>query len=315
MLNKSLQWVRRHWGWSLLFVTVAALAGTTYADFLKAVGQRESSMNQYAVNKYGYAGLYQMGSLALQDAGYKTSSGAWTGKDGVTSQAGFLANAQAQTNAITAYYQKAWSTIQYYGLDRYVGQTVNGVPITASGLLAGYHLLGIGNAANPGLKAFLQNGTVGMDANGTTIASYIKTFGGYSLPVSGTTYASVAAATPTGGVTISSGTSGTPTTLATPTPASLTGPSLLGDTSLSGASPSAVYADPMAGFSGGSGQTMRAVQNLLALLAGAAALTWLAYAIHGLWMRYADGVSELHEMTTGVVRAMVVVMLIVALIW
>jgi hypothetical protein len=85
----------RHALWSLLFVAFAAWAGTTYTDFLRALGDRESSMNQYAINQYGYAGLFQMGSLALQDAGYKTATGGWTGKDGITSQAQFLADAQA----------------------------------------------------------------------------------------------------------------------------------------------------------------------------------------------------------------------------
>ena len=41
------RWVRRHWLLSLLFVSVAAWAGTTYADYLRALAQRESSMNQY----------------------------------------------------------------------------------------------------------------------------------------------------------------------------------------------------------------------------------------------------------------------------
>ena len=127
-MSKISHWMRRHWLLSLLFVAAAAWAGTTYADFLRALAQRESSMNQYAVNQGGYAGLYQMGSLALQDAGYKNASGGWTGKDGITSQAGYLADAQAQTNAVTAYYAKAWNTIKYFGLDSYRERPARRIP-------------------------------------------------------------------------------------------------------------------------------------------------------------------------------------------
>lgn len=312
-MPKISHWMRRHWLLSLLFVAAAAWAGTTYADFLRALAQKESSMNQYAVNQGGYAGLYQMGSLALQDAGYKNASGGWTGKDGITSQAGYLADAQAQTNAVTAYYAKAWNTIKYFGLDSYVGQTVNGVQITESGLLAGYHLLGIGTAANPGLKQFLQNGTVGTDGNKTPITTYISQFGGYAMPVAGTTYASVLAAKPSGGVT--AGATGTTTTPAkTAVPPSLTGTSLLGSSGSSGSSAS-VYADPMTGYAGGSGSSMGDTRNMLALIAGAATLTWLAYVLLGSWTAFANGRAEMRHMSGDIVRGMVVVMLIVFLIW
>lgn len=306
--------IRRHWLFSLMFVSLAAWAGTSYADYLRALAQRESSMNQYAVNQYGYAGLYQMGKAALQDAGYKNSSGAWTGKDGVTSQAAFLADAQAQTNAITTYHQKAWNTIQAYGLDKYVGQTVNGVQITPSGLLAGYHLLGIGNATNPGLQAYLQTGKNPKDPNGTTIASYIAKFGGYSLPVSGTTYASVLAANPSGGAT--GGTATSTSSNATPLPTSLiSGSSVLGSLLSSSPTPNPVHASPLAGYAGGSGSTMGDTRNMLTLVAGTAALLWLAYVVFGSWAAFADGKTGLHVMSQDIVRGALVVMLIVAVLW
>lgn len=307
MARSISNWIRRHALLSLLLVATAVWAGTTYADYLRSLAQRESSMNQYAVNKYGYSGLYQMGSGALQDAGYKTASGAWTGKDGINSQADFLANAQAQTNAVTAYHTKAWQTIQYYGLDKYVGQTVNGVEVTASGLLAGYHLLGIGNAQNPGLKAFLQGGVIGTDANNTSIASYIAKFGGYGLPTP-TTYAEVLSAKPSGGAS----TATTSSTATTPLPASLTSPSVLASPSTGAVS---VYANPLDGFAGGSGSTMSDTRSMLTLVAATAFLTWLAYVVFGSWTAFTEGRVELHQMSGDIVRGMVVTMLLILILW
>ena len=61
---------------------------SSYADFLNALGQRESSGNYQAVNSVGYLGKYQVGEAALIDAGYYTDgdtdpynnlwNGAWT---------------------------------------------------------------------------------------------------------------------------------------------------------------------------------------------------------------------------------------------
>ena len=95
-LTVDKQWLRlncRVTGWVLLLMTCAALAAGTYADFLQSLARRESAGNSHAVNKYGYAGLYQMGEEALIDAGYYRRDGTksndwrgnWTGKNGVNS--------------------------------------------------------------------------------------------------------------------------------------------------------------------------------------------------------------------------------------
>ena len=42
-----------------------AMAATGFADFLKAIAQRESSLNPGIVNIQGYAGLFQIGTLAI----------------------------------------------------------------------------------------------------------------------------------------------------------------------------------------------------------------------------------------------------------
>ena len=81
----------------------------TLQDFLNDLGARESGGNYKAFNKFGYAGKYQMGEMALIDCGYykklsKNYNNDWSGeflsKDGVKSIQDFLNTPQTQENAI-----------------------------------------------------------------------------------------------------------------------------------------------------------------------------------------------------------------------
>jgi hypothetical protein len=156
----------------------------TYQQFLEALAARESTGDYKIVNQLGYVGKYQFGEVALIDAGYYRKDGTkandwkgpWTGKDGIASINDFRNSPAAQENAIRAYMDKQWSYIVHFHLDAYVGKTVGGVEITASGLLAGAHLVGIG-----GLKTFLtSNGNkVPRDGNHVPITTYIGQFKGY----------------------------------------------------------------------------------------------------------------------------------------
>lgn len=166
----------------------ARAQGCTMSDeCLAALAQRESGGDYGITNQYNFLGKYQFGEAALIDAGYYnqdgTSSscpasqggcdwrGTWTGKDGIHSREQFLASPQAQENAIRAYQARTWGYIQNLGLDRYVGQTVGGIPITCDNLLTGYHLKGGG-----GLSTFLNSNGANdpADANGTRISSYLN---------------------------------------------------------------------------------------------------------------------------------------------
>src|SRR5699024_2705198 len=63
------------------------------------------------------------------------------------------------------------------GLDRYVGQTVGGVPITQDGIRAMAHLGGIGGAA----KFLTSGGKINpADSNGTSLRDYAARHGGAS---------------------------------------------------------------------------------------------------------------------------------------
>jgi Ca2+-binding RTX toxin-like protein/LysM repeat protein len=158
----------------------------TYTEFLNRLGARESGNDYQAVNKYGYLGKYQMGELSLIDTGYYINDGTkkndwtetWTGKDGINSKEDFRNSPQAQENAIREYIDKQWSYVRHYGLDKYIGKTINGIQITESGLIAGAHLKGI-----RGLKTYLESDGKNdvKDKNGTPISSYISKFGGYDV--------------------------------------------------------------------------------------------------------------------------------------
>ena len=159
----------------------------TFEQFLNDLGARESGGNYKAFNKYGYAGKYQMGESALVDAGYykKPSgkynndwSGVFTGKDGVKSIQDFLNNSQAQENAQKKYKKRQWGYLKAVGADKYIGKTINGYIITASGLLAGAHLKGAGSV----IKYLKSNGSlIEKDGFGTSVESYIKKFAGYDV--------------------------------------------------------------------------------------------------------------------------------------
>jgi LysM repeat protein len=164
----------------------------TYQDFLNSLVILESNGSYKIVNRFGYSGKYQMGKLALIDAGYYISdgtkkndwTGTWIGKDGINNRAVFLNTSQPQENAIRSYMEKQLSYITYHNLDQYVGQTIRGAVITESGLIAGTRPKGI-----KGLKTYLESGGASdvRDVNGTPISSYINTFGGYEITESAST--------------------------------------------------------------------------------------------------------------------------------
>ncbi len=159
-------------------------------DFYDALALRESGGNAGVENTFGYLGLYQMGEPAMMDAAWydevapnETSRNDWIGlwlsraqANGVTSKAGYLARPNAQDIAVRQYHDRVAGYISALGLLSYVGDTVNGIEITKSGLLAACHLLGCGT-----VRDYLQapgSGTPA-DAYGTTIEEYLSLFANY----------------------------------------------------------------------------------------------------------------------------------------
>ncbi len=159
-------------------------------DFYDALAQRESSNDPGVENSYGYLGLYQMGEPAMMDANWyeelppgDTSSNDWIGpwksaaqNNSVTSKLSYLDHADAQNIAVRAYHDRVWSYMTNLDLVDQEGETVNGVLITRSGLLAACHLLGCGT-----VDSYLASPGSGSpaDAYGTTIEEYLSLFANY----------------------------------------------------------------------------------------------------------------------------------------
>ena len=131
--------------------------------FLSAIGHRESG-NRYGItNKWGYMGKYQFGRSTLKGLGFEV-----TKKE-------FLSNPQLQEEAMLSLLLHNKEKLQEY-IDIFDGQTVNGMLITESGILAAAHLGGQGS-----VKRYFKHGKVFRDGYGTKITSYMEKFSGYDI--------------------------------------------------------------------------------------------------------------------------------------
>ena len=136
--------------------------GKSYIGFREAVGFKESRGDYFTVNSYGYLGKYQFGSETLKMIGIYNSNH-------------FLFNPELQEKAFLANAERnKW--ILRKDIKRFEGETINGIKVTESGILAAAHLAGAGS-----VKKFLRSyGSNNFsDAYGTTVKHYMKKFGGY----------------------------------------------------------------------------------------------------------------------------------------
>ena len=131
--------------------------------FLTDIGFRESGNRYDITNTWGYMGKYQFGKSTLKGLGFNV-----TRKE-------FLNNPQLQEKAMMALLNHNKEKLQQY-IDIYDGQTINGMYISESGILAAAHLGGQGS-----VKRYFKNGKVFKDAYGTKITSYMKQFSGYDI--------------------------------------------------------------------------------------------------------------------------------------
>ena len=135
-----------------------------HSKFLEDIGFRESTNNYHAVNQFGYLGKYQFGRKTLNALGYEN-----------VSNREFLENHSIQEEAMYALLNHNRKVLRRQ-ISKYVGETVAGVYITESGLLAAAHLAGPGN-----VRKFLRKGYEFKDGNGTKMTSYMVKFSNYKL--------------------------------------------------------------------------------------------------------------------------------------
>ncbi len=147
-----------------LEVKIEIPAIRNHNKFLDEVGFRESSNNYKAVNQFGYLGKYQFGRKTLNAIGFKDIS-----------NYEFLSNPEIQEEAMLVLLQKNKHTLRRE-IKKYVGETVNGIYITESGILAAAHLGGAGN-----VRKFFRKGYEFEDGNGTKMTSYMIRFADYNL--------------------------------------------------------------------------------------------------------------------------------------
>ena len=132
-------------------------------QFLEAIGHRESGNRYNIVNKYGYMGKYQFGKSTLRGLGFKIT------------QDEFLNSPYIQEKAMQSLLEHNHKKLKKQ-IEKYCGQTINGVYITESGVLAAAHLAGQGN-----VKKFFRKGYEFKDGFGTKMTTYMEQFGGYHL--------------------------------------------------------------------------------------------------------------------------------------
>ena len=136
----------------------------SHNKFLDDIGFRESSNNYKAVNQFGYLGKYQFGRKTLNAIGFEEIS-----------NYEFLSNPEIQEEAMLVLLQKNKHTLRRE-IKKYVGETINGIYITESGILAAAHLGGAGN-----VRKFFRKGHEFKDGNGTKMTSYMIRFSDYNL--------------------------------------------------------------------------------------------------------------------------------------
>jgi len=167
------------------------MSAGSFQDLLTAWGKNESGNNYSFVSSLGFLGRYQFSEEGLMAIGWYSGDdnphnmdfrASWTAKAasyGVTDKWSFLSSTAAQDAACMQWFDYLVADIQRLGLTQYLGQTLNGVPITMSGMLTGGSLVGVW-----ALKRYLESGAThgGTDWYGTNVAEYVTRFAGYETP-------------------------------------------------------------------------------------------------------------------------------------
>jgi hypothetical protein len=129
---------------------------------------KESGGDWTSYNSKGCIGMYQFKIITLRQLGYsEITFGKFRSDPGIFSEV-------LQEEALRALISV--NTIALRRFEPYIGQTIGGVLITRSGLLAATHLGGIRS-----VRLFLTRNKNMKDSNGTSIRQYLIKFQGYKI--------------------------------------------------------------------------------------------------------------------------------------
>ena len=152
--------------------------------FLEALKVRESGGDYQATNG-NYHGAYQLGNIAFKDTGYMDSKGNWTGKDDIYSLQDYMKSPSVQDKAVQELMKNNWKYLNIHPVKEegdkkvyakdLIGQKINGVTITESGLLAGAHL---GGAKSVRQMLSSDGKIMPVDGNNVPIINYMQSMGG-----------------------------------------------------------------------------------------------------------------------------------------
>ncbi len=141
---------------------VIPFTGNSFVGFKEALAFKESRGNYFSVNEFGYMGKYQFGRETLALYGIRDTSA-------------FLRSSELQEKAFILNTERnKW--VLRKDIARFVGERINGVLVTESGVLAAAHLAGPGNVKKY-LRSYGRHDF--QDAFGTSIQYYMKRFSGY----------------------------------------------------------------------------------------------------------------------------------------
>jgi hypothetical protein len=141
-----------------------------FTRFINDLGHNESLNNWLCINRIGCFGEWQFAESTLHCLGYKTITLKKFRKNPE------IFPRELQRNALESLIKVNLSLLKDY--DHFIGDTIRGVIVTKSGLIAAAHLGGAGST-----KRFLKsNGIVNSkDALGTSIRDYMRKFRNYDL--------------------------------------------------------------------------------------------------------------------------------------
>ncbi|AZQ44130.1 peptidoglycan-binding protein LysM [Nonlabens ponticola] len=144
--------------------SLATSSADSFISFKEALAFKESQGKYWKVNSLGYLGKYQFGMTTLNQLGVRDSLS-------------FMRSRKLQERVFLKNIRYNHKQLQDY-IDRYEGQTIGGVEVTESGILAAAHLSGVG-----GVKKYLRTNGRGRsrDAYGSSVRGYMKRFAGYNL--------------------------------------------------------------------------------------------------------------------------------------